>query len=136
MILSHYQLTIIKLSTNLPIFKTHSPSCIDLIFCNKLNLLSNYDVDLPLFEKSHHNIIFGKINILILLPPNYVCEVWDYSYANTENIQKAVWDFDWEKAFGSLSVDRKVDPLNETLLNIFRDCIPNKKIKLTYCEPP
>ena len=101
-----------------------------------MNLLSNYDIDLPLFEKSHHNIIFGKINILILLPPNYVCEVWDYSSANTENIQKAVWDFDWEKAFGSLSVDRKVDHLNETLLNIFRDFIPNKKIKLTYCGPP
>ena len=72
----------------------NSSSCIDLIFCNKLNLLSNYDVDLSFFEKCHHNIIFGKINILILLRPSHVREVWDYSSANTENIQKAVWDFD------------------------------------------
>ena len=69
-------------------------------------------------------------------PQNYVREVWDYSSANAENIQKAVWDFDWEKAFGNLSVDRKVDLLNETLLNIFRSYIPNKKIKFNYYQPP
>ena len=68
-------------------------------------------------------------------PPSYVREVWDYSSANAENIQKAALDFDWEKAFRNLSVDRKVDLLNETLLNIFRNCIPNKKIKFNYCQP-
>ena len=51
-------------------------------------------------------------------------------------MQKAVRNLDWEKAFGILSVDRKVDPLNETLLNIFRNYIPNKKIKFNYCQPP
>ena len=48
----------------------NSSSCTDLIFCNNLNLFSNYGVDLSLFEKCHHNIIFGKINIRILLPPS------------------------------------------------------------------
>ena len=62
--------------------------------------------------------------------------MWDYSSANTKNIQKAVQKFDWEKTFGNLSVDRKVDLLNETLLNIFRNYIPNKKIKFNYCQPP
>ena len=51
-------------------------------------------------------------------------------------MQKAVRNLDWEKAFGILSVDRKDDPLNETLLNIFRNYIPNKKIKFNYCQPP
>ena len=68
----------------------NSSSCIDLIFCNNLNLLSNYGVDLSLFEKCHHNIIFGKINIRIPLPSSYVREVWDCSSANTKNIQKVV----------------------------------------------
>ena len=40
------------------------------------------------------------------------------------------------KAFESLSVDSKVDLLNETLLNIFRNYIPNKKIKYDYRQPP
>ena len=55
----------------------NSFSCIDLIFCNNLNIISNYSVDLSIFEKCHH-IIFGKINIRIPLSPSYVREVWDY----------------------------------------------------------
>ena len=75
-------------------FFNNSSSCIYLIFCNNLNLHSNYGVDLSLFEKCHHNIIFGKISIRILLPPSYVCKVWDYSRADTKNIQNAVRNFD------------------------------------------
>ena len=41
-----------------------------------------------------------------------------------------------KRLFGNLSVNRKVDLLNETLLNIFRNYIPNKKIKFNYCQPP
>ena len=39
-------------------------------------------------------------------------------------------------AFENLSVDEKVDFLNKTLLNIFRNYIPNKKIKCDYRQPP
>ena len=38
--------------------------------------------------------------------------------------------------FEYLSVDSKVDLLNEALLNIFRNNIPNKKIKCDYPQPP
>ena len=62
---------------------------------------------------------------------------------NTENIPTNTWKytktvrcFDWEKAFGNLSVDRIVDLVNETLLNVLRNYIPNKKIKFNYCQPP
>ena len=30
----------------------------------------------------------------------------------------------------------KNDVLNETLMNIFRNYIPNKKFKCNYCQPP
>ena len=52
-----------------------SSSCTDLTFCNNLNLISNYGVDLSLFRQCHHNIIFHKMNIQIPLPWSYVCEV-------------------------------------------------------------
>ena len=61
--------------------------------------------------------------------------MWDYSSAKTKNVQKAIQNFDWERVFRKLSVDRKVDLLNETLLNMFRKYIPNKKIKFNYCQP-
>ena len=114
----------------------NSMSCIDLIFCTNQNVISNYDVDVSLFNKCHRNIILGKIDIRFPLPPVYVREVWDYSKANVENIKKAVANFNCKRAFENLSVDEKVELLNETLLNIFRNYIPNKKIKCDYRQPP
>ena len=111
-------------------------SCIDLIFCNNLNVISKQGVDVTIFDKCHHDIIYGRINIHVPLPPTYVHEVWDYGKANVENIEKAVSTFNWNKAFENLAIDEKVALLNQTLLNIFRNYIPNKKIKCDYRQPP
>ena len=74
-------------------------SCTDLLFFTAQNTISNYGVDVSIFDKCHHNIIFGKINIRVALPLVYVRKVWEYGQANVENI--------------------KIEHLNETLLNIF-----------------
>ena len=111
-------------------------SCIDVIFCTNQSVISNHGVDVSSFDKCHHNIIYGKINICVPLPPTYVQEVWDYEKANIENIKKAISNFDWNKSFENLSIDEKVDFLNKTLLNIFRNNIPNKKIICDYWQPP
>ena len=87
-------------------------------------------------KKCHHNIILGRINIHIALPPSYVCEVWNYSKANIKNIKKAVPIFGWKKAFENLSVDEKVNLRSETLLKIFRNYIPKEKIKFSHCQTP
>ena len=89
-----------------------------------------------MFNKCHHNIIHGKIDIRVPLPRVHVREVWDYSETNVENIKKAVANFNWKRAFENLSVDEKVELLNETLLNINRNYIPNKKIKCDYRQLP
>ena len=111
-------------------------SCINLVFCTNTNVISEHGVDVSIFEKCHHNNIFGKINIRVPLPPHYVREVWNYSKANAENIKKAISSFNWNKVFGNLSIDAKVGLFNETLLNIFRNYIPNKKFKGEYHKPP
>ena len=53
-----------------------------------------------------------------------------------ENIKKEVSNFNWNRAFENLSVDEKVELLNDTLLNIFWNYIPNKKMKCDYRQPP
>ena len=111
-------------------------SCIDLIFCNKPELISEYGIDHSLFQTCHHNLIFGKINAKIPVPPAYSREVWDYKNANAEGIQKSISRFNWKKAFENLSINEKVDLLNATLLNIFRNYIPNKIVKCSYRDPP
>ena len=91
---------------------------------------------LSIFEKCNHNIIFGKIKIRVSLPLSCICEVWDYRKANVKSIQKANQTFDWVKALGNLSVDGKVNVRNETLMQIFRNYIPNKSVKCYYCQTP
>ena len=110
-------------------------SCIDLIFCNKRNVISKYGVDASIFDKCHHNISYGKTDICVPLPPKYVREIWDYSKADVQNIKKSIKDFNWRKTFESLSVDSKVDLLNERLLNIFWNYVTNKKIECDYRQP-
>ena len=82
----------------------NSMSCIDLIFCTNQNVISNYGVDVSMFKKCHHNIIHGKIDIHVHLPPVYVHEVWHYNKANVENIKKAVTQFNWNRSFENISV--------------------------------
>ena len=63
-------------------------SCIDLTFSTNQNLISKYGVDASIFDKCHHNIIYGKIDIHVPLPPKYVREIWDHSKADVQNIKK------------------------------------------------
>ena len=48
-----------------------------------------------------------------MIAPAYINEVWDYS-TNIENINKAISNFNWTRAFENLSVVKKVELLNET----------------------
>ena len=66
----------------------------------------------------------------------YSREVWNYKNANPEGIQRSISCFNWKKAFENLSINEKVDLLNATLLNIFRNYIPNKIVKCSYRDPP
>ena len=63
-------------------------------------------------------------------------EVCDHSKSNAENIKKAISCFNWNKALENLSIDAKVELLNETLLSICRNYIPNEKIKCEYRSSP
>ena len=52
-----------------------SSSCIDLIFTSNPSFISASGVELSLYEKCHHNLIYGKINFNVPLPPPYIREV-------------------------------------------------------------
>ena len=43
----------------------NSMSCIDLLFSTNQSTISNYGIDVSIFDKCHHNIIFDKINIRV-----------------------------------------------------------------------
>ena len=113
-----------------------SLSCIDLIFTSNPNLMNSSGVEMLLFEKCHHNIVYGKIDFKIPIPPRYIWEIWDYKNASTESMQRSVSSIDWDFLFHGKSINKKLDILNECLKDIFHNFVTNKVIKCNYRQPP
>ena len=49
----------------------NSSSCIDLIFSNQPNVITDSGVHPTLHSKCHHQIIYSKLNLKIEKPPPY-----------------------------------------------------------------
>ena len=72
----------------------NSSSCTDLVFVSNPNVICNSGVELSLFDKCHPNLIFGKLNFMVPLPPTYQRQVWDYKKANAECIRRSIFSVD------------------------------------------
>ena len=46
-------------------------SCIDLLFTNQQNLITDLGVHLSIYSNCHYQIIYGKFNFKIFYPPQY-----------------------------------------------------------------
>ena len=122
---------------NQPTHISHkSNSCIDLMFTNQRNLITDSGTHPSLHPNCHHQIIYGKFNLKVLYPPPYERHVWHYEHANVDMISKAIEGFDWRKAFSEKSVDEKASILTQTLLNILSNFIPNEIVTINDRDPP
>ena len=113
----------------------NSSSCIDLIFTNQSNLIMDAGVHPSLHSKCHHQVIYVKLNLQIEYPPPYTREIWDYGKAQFDLINKTIENFDWNKLFSGQNIHDQVNLFNTTILNIFRNFIPNKVILCDDKEP-
>ena len=110
-------------------------SCIDLLFTMNSKLLYDAGVKQTTYNKCHHKIRYGSLNLNIPLPPPYYREVWDYKNTNVVRIQHTISLVNWNDIFSNKTADKQVKSFNNILLNIFRNFIPNKLIKLSYKYP-
>ena len=110
--------------------QTSSSSCIDLIFTNQPNLSVNSGVHVSLHPNCHHQIIHSSFNLNISYPPLYQRLIWNYKKVNPKIIQKALDSVNWEILFDQKDINAQIVTLNETLLNIFCNYIPNKFITI------
>ena len=85
-----------------------SLSCIDLIFTSNPNLINSSGVEMSLFEKCRHNIVYGKIDFKISIPPPYTREVWVYKNASAESIQRSISSIDWDFLFWEKSIKKRL----------------------------
>ena len=63
------------------------------------NLVRESDVHSSLHASCHHQITYAKFNLSVIYPPPYEREVWHYKLGNSDYIQRAIANFDREKAF-------------------------------------
>ena len=115
----------------------NSKSCIDLIFTDQPNLFVDSGVHPTLHEQCHHQIVYGKLSISTVKQPPYTRHIWFYDKSDTSSIKRSIELFDWQKHLGSLQCpNEQVKLLNETLINIYSNFIPNKTKKIRPNEVP
>ena len=85
-------------------------------------------------ESCHNSNVSAKMNLNLPLPPPYAHEVWDYDKANMKNIKRSIKTCNWTKLFVNLPINERQELLSNMLINIFRNYIPNKKVKSKYDE--
>ena len=113
--------------------QTSNSSCIDLIFTDQPKLSVNSGVHASLHPNYHHQIVHSSFNLNISYPPPYQRLEWDYKMADSKNIRKALDSVNWERLFDQLDINAQVAAFNETILNVFRNYVPNKYITIDYC---
>ena len=104
-----------------------SKSCIDLIFTDQPNLLIESGVHQSLHEHCHHQIIYGKVSVSNIALPPYTRRIWFYDKADFVNIMKSIEMFHWQEHLDKITCpNEQVKLLNEVLLNIYSNFIPNQ----------
>ena len=73
----------------------NSLSCIDLIITDQPNLLIDFGVHPSLYPKSHHQIVFGTINLSVPRPPSYKRTVRKYDKAEIGMINSELRSINW-----------------------------------------
>ena len=114
----------------------NSPSCIDVIFTDRPNLVVDYGTHPSLHPNCHHQIIYCKLNLKIAYPPLYQRLVWDFKRVNIDSIRKAIKIVDWHFMFLNKTVHEQVSIFNNILFNIFTNYIPHKYILFDDRDPP
>ena len=69
-------------------------------------------------------------------PPPYQRHVWNYAKANKDTILSALQNVDWHRLFANKTVHQQVNLLNDIILNVFTNFVPNKVIMCDDRDPP
>ena len=110
----------------------NSLSCIDWIITDQPNLFVDFGVHPSLYPKSHHQIVFGTINLSVQRPPPYKRTVWKYDKAEIGAINSELRGINLSDRFDELDVDQAVDSSTNCFMSVITQHIPNREI--TCCD--
>ena len=114
-----------------------APSCIDIVLTDQPNLVMSSGVRPSLDPTVKHQITFCKLNFKIPPPPKFQRKVWHYNRAKMDHIKKAISEFPWIPHLDRLkNPTHQVRFLNETILNIISNFVPNEIKTFRPSDPP
>ena len=95
----------------------------------------NSGVHASLHPNFHHQVVHTSCNLNISYPSPYQRLIWDYKKADSVKIRKALDLINWERLFNNKNINEQVSILNETILNVFSNYVPNKYITIDDKDP-
>ena len=69
-------------------------------------------------------------------PPPYQRHVWNYAKTNKDTILSALQNVDWHHLFAHKTVHQQVNLVNDIILNVFTNVVPNNVITCDDRDPP
>ena len=108
-----------------------------MIFTDQPNLVVESGVHPSLHEQCHHQLVYGKLSVSNVKLPPYKRRIWYYDKADFVAIMKSIEMFRWQEHLENMSCpNQQVELLNEVLLNICTNFIPNKVKTIRPHEAP
>ena len=114
----------------------YSVFCIDQVFTSQENLVTNSGVQSSLHPNYHHQRVFSNFNLKIYYSTPYERLIWKYEKANADLIKRDIRDFGWENKLSLIDINDQVVLLNETIVNIMSNFIPNETMTFDDRDPP
>ena len=100
------------------------------------NLVVDSGVHPFLHPNCHHQITFSRYNLTVEYSLLYERLVWDYNKANTESIKQTTTQINWQNLFLNKDVHQQMRKLNDTVINVFSNFVPNRIVTFDDGDPP
>ena len=84
----------------------------------------------------HHQIVYAKFNLKIHFPLPYEQKIWHYGQSNTELIRRPAHEFNFQRAFSNLNINKRVSFFNKTILNRVSNFNPHETVICDDRDPP
>ena len=114
---------------------TNSSSLINLIITDQVDMFVDSGLLPSPRDKSHHEIIYGNLNLTAPLPPPYKHRLWDYNETNHNLIKETLSNTSWEAIFENSTPDEAVKDFTDIILSTMSKFIPNKIITINEHNP-
>ena len=113
----------------------NSESILDQFLSNIPDCITDTQV-LPPVSVNDHCTAAGKLRFQVMPRKSYQRHTWQYNQANFNLFRQSLAGADWDTCFESDDIDVVTRRWTDTLLNIARECIPNKTVTIRQNDKP